>query len=142
MRKKKASACSMDGNNRFLAMKMYFYAWKNGKSRLNSLPEKAVVFAEGGNFAPVGQIRKIAFDRAADEKILLQGVVDCCVVKDNKLTIIDYKTDYVNETNLQSKIELYKGQLKVYERAMTEITGMPVAEKIIYFFSVNKGIFV
>ena len=81
MRKKKESACSMDGNNRFLAMKMYFYAWKNGKSRLNALPEKAVVFAEGGNFAPVGQIRKIAFDRAADENILLQAEREAKAVK-------------------------------------------------------------
>ena len=73
---------------------------------------------------------------------MLQGVVDCCLVKDGKLTIIDYKTDYVNDFNLQSKTDFYRGQLKVYERAMSEIMGLPVEEKIIYFFSAEKEILV
>lgn len=79
---------------------------------------------------------------SGNEEILLQGVVDCCLINNDKLTIIDYKTDYVNEFNLQSKVDLYKGQLKVYERAMSEIMGIPVEEKIIYFFSAEKGILV
>jgi len=73
-----------------------------------------------------------------DERILLQGVVDCCAEKDGELTIIDYKTDYVDENNLAEKTAMYRGQLAVYERAMGEIFGKPVKRKIIYFFS--KGI--
>ncbi|MBR7082298.1 MAG: helicase-exonuclease AddAB subunit AddA [Oscillospiraceae bacterium] len=73
-----------------------------------------------------------------DEKILLQGVADCCVEKDGKLTIIDYKTDYVDENNIAEKIDLYRGQLGVYSRAMGEIFGKTVERRVIYFFS--KGI--
>ena len=78
------------------------------------------------------------YEDCGDEKILLQGVVDCCAEKDGKLTIIDYKTDYVDENSIAEKIELYRGQLGVYERAMSEICGKPVARRVIYFFS--KGI--
>ena len=42
---------------------------------------------------------------AGGEKLLLQGVVDCVCEKDGKLTIIDYKTDFVTESTVDERAE-------------------------------------
>ncbi|MGE4353989.1 MAG: 3'-5' exonuclease, partial [Oscillospiraceae bacterium] len=67
------------------------------------------------------------------DTLLLQGVVDCCIVEGNELTIIDYKTDYVNKTNLNQRVALYSGQVRTYAGAMRRITGKTVRECILYF---------
>jgi ATP-dependent helicase/nuclease subunit A len=70
-----------------------------------------------------------------DERLLLQGVVDCCVLKDGRLTIIDFKTDYVTEETVNEKTELYSGQLEAYKVAMTKMLGLPVERKILCFLT-------
>lgn len=55
------------------------------------------------------------------EEILLQGVIDLCILEKGKLTVIDFKTD------AEVKPELYAGQLRSYALAMERITGLPVA---------------
>ena len=63
----------------------------------------------------------------------MQGVVDCCIEEAGELTIIDYKTDYVNQSNINERIGLYSGQLRTYAAAMKRITGKPVKQAVIYF---------
>ena len=48
----------------------------------------------------------ILYDGCGNDEMLLQGVVDCCIEENNELTIIDYKTDYVNDDNLFEKHNL------------------------------------
>ncbi len=72
------------------------------------------------------------------EDILLQGVVDCCVETEGKLTVIDFKTDYVSDDNVKEKIELYSGQLATYALAMERILEKPVEKRLIVF--VNAGV--
>ncbi len=76
------------------------------------------------------------FSRYANgEKLLLQGVVDCVCEKDGKLTIIDYKTDYVTEKTADDRAEYYRGQLEAYAYAMEKILKKPVAAKIVHFLT-------
>ncbi len=72
------------------------------------------------------------------EEILLQGVVDCCIEEQGELTIIDYKTDYVNNNNISERAGLYEGQLKTYAGAMSRVTGKPVRQAIIYFLHADR----
>jgi ATP-dependent helicase/nuclease subunit A len=72
---------------------------------------------------------------SGEEKILLQGVVDLCIEQENELTVIDFKTDYVNELTQKSKAKLYRGQLEAYGYAMERISKKPVSERLIYFFA-------
>jgi len=74
---------------------------------------------------------------AGNEQVLLQGVVDCCIVENGELTIIDYKTDYVTDETIHERAEMYRSQLEAYEVALAEITGMQIREKVLYFFSKN-----
>ena len=43
-----------------------------------------------------------------DSKIILNGIIDCLIEKDNKLIVVDYKTDQALEPQLK---ELYSKQL-------------------------------
>jgi ATP-dependent helicase/nuclease subunit A len=70
---------------------------------------------------------------AKDEKILLQGIIDCCVQESGVLTVIDYKTDYVTPETLPEKSAHYAPQLQTYMRAMAKITKKPVASGILVF---------
>ncbi len=59
-----------------------------------------------------------------DEKILVQGVIDCCFEENGKFVIIDYKTG-----SLKDK---YKNQVELYKKCLEISTGKSVAETIIY----------
>ncbi|RDW18236.1 helicase-exonuclease AddAB subunit AddA [Oceanobacillus arenosus] len=74
-----------------------------------------------------------------DEKVLVQGIIDCLVPKDDGWIILDYKTDAINEDvtdkvreNLTNR---YKVQLKLYRHAIEQIWKQPVKETYLYFFS-------
>ncbi len=66
-----------------------------------------------------------------DEKIVLQGAIDCAFEENNSLVIIDYKTDKLSLEELKSR---YEKQLTLYSRALSECAGKTVSEKILYSF--------
>jgi len=72
------------------------------------------------------------------EKILLQGVVDCAMIDDDGITVIDFKTDYITEEFLQSKADHYCPQVKAYADAMQRIYNKPVKAALLYFFRLNR----
>jgi ATP-dependent helicase/nuclease subunit A len=73
-----------------------------------------------------------------DDKILLQGVVDCYFEEDGELVVVDFKTDKVTEATITDKAQTYAPQLAAYADALEKITGKHVKEKIIYFFSLDN----
>ena len=72
------------------------------------------------------------------EQVLLQGVVDCAVIEDDGISIIDFKTDYVTEETLQSLADHYGIQVQTYAQAMSRIYGKPVKASYLYFFRLNR----
>jgi len=79
-------------------------------------------------------------DLPADEKILLQGVIDLCFLEDKEWVIIDYKSDFIYPNQLELLKERYQGQLKLYSEALSMITEMKVKE--LYLYSLYLGEFV
>ena len=71
----------------------------------------------------------------ADEKVLVQGIVDCAFVEDDKLVILDYKTDKVKD--MQSLVEKYKPQLEIYCKALFECTGFEIKDALLYSFELG-----
>ena len=69
-----------------------------------------------------------------DDKILLQGVIDCFFEEESELVLIDFKTDHVTCDTLAEKEEHYAPQLAAYSDALERITGKRVKERILYFF--------
>ena len=74
------------------------------------------------------------------EQILLQGVVDCALIEDDGITIIDFKTDHVTRETLSLKVGQYTPQVAAYAQAMEKIYGRPVKQRFLYFFNLNQFI--
>jgi ATP-dependent helicase/nuclease subunit A len=72
-----------------------------------------------------------------DEDILVQGVIDLFFIdKDDKLILVDYKTDYVQHEN--ELVEKYKGQLDLYKEALEQSLDKKVDKMCIYSVYLNK----
>ena len=74
----------------------------------------------------------------AGEEILLQGVVDCAMVDDDGITVIDFKTDYVTDDTLEQKVQMYRSQVEAYAGAMSRIYCAPIKSAWLYFFQLNR----
>ena len=79
---------------------------------------------------------KEIYEEADQEKILVQGIIDLYYInKDDKLILVDYKTDYIKSGN-EKELELkYKVQLDIYKKALEEALGRKVDKAIIYALS-------
>lgn len=75
-----------------------------------------------------------------NEKVRLQGIIDCFFEYNGESILLDYKTDYVskdNEAELQKK---YIKQLDYYSDAVFKITGKKVSKRYLYSFYLEKVI--
>ena len=73
-----------------------------------------------------------------DEQIIIQGVIDVYLEEEDGLVLLDYKTDRVS-TGEELTVR-YKKQLELYARALKQIRGIPVKERLIYSFALDKTI--
>jgi len=78
------------------------------------------------------------FPSSSGEEVLLQGVVDCAVIEDDGITVLDFKTDKVTDETLSSVVEKYRGQVAVYTDALTRIYQKPIKSAYLYFFALNR----
>ena len=81
-----------------------------------------------------------AYDPAlADEKVLLQGVVDSAFFEEDGIVVLDYKTDFVTEESVGEAVDRYREQVKAYADALSRIYCAPVKESYLYFFRLGKA---
>ncbi len=81
------------------------------------------------------------YDKELDGTILVQGIIDLYFIDANeKLVLIDYKTDYVEEGKKNYLIEKYKVQLDLYKQALEESLHRKVDEVYIYSTYLDKTI--
>lgn len=65
-----------------------------------------------------------------EELLLIQGIIDVYFVEENGIVLADYKTDRIDtKEHLTNK---YKVQIDYYTRALEQLTGKPVKERILY----------
>ncbi len=77
-------------------------------------------------------------ERFVDEKVIVQGILDCAFEEDGEIVIVDYKTDRVSDP--EQLRERYSGQLKIYEKAVRECLGKNVKETLLYSFSLETTV--
>jgi len=69
-------------------------------------------------------------------KVIVQGVIDLVVVRDDGVYIVDYKTNKgVTDKQL---IDTYKLQIDLYSKAFESATNMKITHKYLYSFSLGK----
>ena len=82
-----------------------------------------------------------AYDSAlAGEEVLLQGVVDCILIEEDSITVIDFKTDRVAEETLDAAVDRYRPQVGAYADAMSRVFAKPVKRSLLYFFHISQFI--
>ncbi len=74
----------------------------------------------------------------SDELVVIQGIIDAFFEEDGGLVLMDYKTDKINRA--ETLVEHYKKQLDYYERALEQMTGKTVREKVIYSLTLQQAI--
>lgn len=74
------------------------------------------------------------------ELILVQGIIDAYFEEPDGLVVLDYKTDKVRRK--EELAERYQEQLRYYAKALEQMTGKKVKEKIIYSFTLKEGIYI
>lgn len=89
---------------------------------------------------PAAAIHKGEDDGLKGECVLIRGIIDCLFYEEDGAVVVDYKTDYVDQTNLKEKVEYYTNQLNLYTEAVETILKTPVKEKHLYFLSIDKTI--
>ena len=68
---------------------------------------------------------------------MLRGIIDAYFEEDEKIVIVDYKTDFVNDENKRRgyKIDIKK-QLDLYAEVVENLTGKEVKRKNVYTYLV------
>lgn len=73
-----------------------------------------------------------------NESIMLQGIIDCYFRDGKDIVLLDYKTDFVLEQNINNLADRYKVQLQYYARALAQITGKEVKQCYLYLFHLDR----
>ncbi len=71
-----------------------------------------------------------------DEKVILQGAIDCMIFEPDGIIIVDYKTDRVK--SMSELCNRYALQLKLYKRAADQLFDLPVKKCCIYSISLAQ----
>lgn len=88
---------------------------------------------------PIKQI----YNEDINGDVLVQGVIDLYFIdKDDKLVLLDYKTDFVKDRNEKELIEKYSLQLNLYKQALEEALNKKVDKVYIYSTFLDKLIIV
>ncbi len=74
----------------------------------------------------------------AGEEILLQGVVDCALIEEDGIILVDFKTDYVTEETINAVVSGYRHQVQTYADALHSIYDQEVKKAYLYFFHMNR----
>ena len=71
----------------------------------------------------------------AEDTIVVQGIIDLLVRKDQGLVVIDFKTDKITAGQAGERAELYRRQLELYSRAACAILKEKPVGRWLYFLT-------
>ncbi len=77
-------------------------------------------------------------DGLEGEQVLFQGVVDCALLEEDGITVVDFKSDHVTESTLPQAVSRYRMQLETYADALERIFEKNVKAKYLYFFHLDR----
>ena len=120
-----------------------FFNSELGKRLLKSYKEGRLVNRELPFFTELSSTEykpELDKDVYIDEKIRLQGIIDCFFEEEDGIVLLDYKTDYVEEGNEEEIADRYRAQLKYYKDALEKITEKKVKESYLYLFRIDKEV--
>ena len=84
--------------------------------------------------------REIFPDRAEEDIVLVQGIIDAYYETGDGIVLMDYKTDSLKPGEESRLVSRYQEQMRLYSRALEDMTRLPVKACILYSFSLEKEI--
>ena len=119
-----------------------FFKSNLGKRMLESYNNGFEIYRELPFYTEISplEIEEGLSENIKDEKVRLQGVIDCFFYEGDNIILLDYKTDYVEEGNEEEMLKRYTIQINYYREALKKITGKDVEESYLYLFSLDKEI--
>ena len=75
-----------------------------------------------------------------EEMLMIQGIIDVYFEEEDGIVVLDYKTDRVKTAD--ELVEKYHEQLHLYGKALEQLTGKKVKEKLIYSFVLDETILI
>lgn len=76
----------------------------------------------------------------SQEKIMVQGIIDLVFEEQGKWILVDYKSNMAEESRLIALASAYQTQIDLYRKALTRITGKPVAESYLYLLRAHTAL--
>lgn len=120
-----------------------FFKSNLGQRLLKAYKENKQVFRELPFITeiPVKRIEKDLIDKIFNnEKLRLQGIIDCFFEEDNGIVLLDYKTDYVENGKEKEILDKYKVQIDLYTETLERVIGKKVKERYLYLFGIDKEV--
>ncbi|MFD2116132.1 helicase-exonuclease AddAB subunit AddA [Paenibacillus yanchengensis] len=77
---------------------------------------------------------KVPYADDREERVLVQGIIDCLFEDDGRIVLIDFKTDRIANNQLEDVVERHRFQMELYAEAIAAIMGQPLAEMHLFFF--------
>lgn len=74
----------------------------------------------------------------ATETVLIQGIIDAYFEEDDKLVLLDYKTDVIDSE--EALVKRYQVQLDYYGEVLEKLLSKPLKDVVIYSFCFEKEI--
>ena len=90
---------------------------------------------------PAAQVYNEPTGLAPDDKVLVQGIIDCWFMQSDGITLVDYKSDRLTTDADLSQIELerrYSPQMNYYARAIEAATGRKVVRRLIWLIRQSR----
>jgi ATP-dependent helicase/nuclease subunit A len=75
-----------------------------------------------------------------NEFVVIQGVIDLCMVSQKEIWLLDYKTDEIKPEEIELKNKHYVPQIDLYSYALTRIYNVPVSKKWIHYLHINTTV--
>ena len=122
-----AKVVSLPKIRHFLEQELAYRMWRAQEQGLLYREQPFVLGIEAGRLDP---------DLPAEEKVLIQGIIDVFFIENGEIVLLDYKTDVID--SLEALWNRYSVQIQYYEEALTKLMRMPVKERILYSFYLEK----
>ena len=122
-----AKAVSLPKMLNFLEQELAYRMWRAQEQGLLYREQPFVLGIDAKRLDP---------DLPEGEKVLIQGIIDVFFIEDGEIVLLDYKTDVID--SLEALWNRYNVQIQYYEEALTKLMQMPVKERILYSFYLEK----
>ena len=122
-----AKAVSLPKILNFLEQELAYRMWRAQEQGLLYREQPFVLGIDAKRLDP---------DLPEGEKVLIQGIIDVFFIEDGEIVLLDYKTDVID--SMEALWNRYNVQIQYYEEALTKLMQMPVKERILYSFYLEK----